>query len=315
MKTIAFLATALIALVGCHPSTETISAQVKTLLQSKLNSDPDFKDYHLTVEKVDLIHDEGNKYAGIATISMGGEEHSVGLKILADGEKVIYETDQGAFLFAVQHALRDTINNVFHPDAAVANQDSRFNVAAYCQSLAIGKENGMEIQYTCREHEKAAQAALSAQQIPSDVESHCRAVAQAAGGSYQVMNVCINQTLDIGSGNQFKDGLKAGWSNTQLSIAAAGCVEGIINPARANYESRAAQAGARGDDFPEQAVRTSLVPMCACLTRRIAESLPLGAFMSNQEAAFGPVVNESLSGGRCKPDGFLAEIMEQRNRK
>jgi hypothetical protein len=92
----------LVLLAGCHPSVETVAIEVKNLLQSKIDSDPGLKKSHLVVSDVSVIHEEGNRYGGIATLLLGGEPHTVSLKILADGSKVMYEASDGAFLFATQ---------------------------------------------------------------------------------------------------------------------------------------------------------------------------------------------------------------------
>jgi hypothetical protein len=92
-------------LAGCQPSTDTVEQDTKQALQSKLDSDPDLKPFHLKVSSLDVVHEDGTRYRGIATVMMGGANYSVTLRILDDGHKVLYETDQGAFAFISQHSI------------------------------------------------------------------------------------------------------------------------------------------------------------------------------------------------------------------
>ena len=94
---------------GCRPSTDEVGDQVRVLLQQKLDQQPEFRPYHLVVSKVDVVREEGNKYQGIADVVMNGKDHSVPLKILDDGRRVMYETDPGAFLFVAQESYEDTL--------------------------------------------------------------------------------------------------------------------------------------------------------------------------------------------------------------
>lgn len=47
----------------------------------------------------------------------------------------------------------------------------------------------------CRQQEREAQASLSRKQMPPRVEKYCREVGKAVGGSYQIMNACVEQEL------------------------------------------------------------------------------------------------------------------------
>src|SRR3981081_330127 len=101
-------ALAVLCLAGCQPSADSVARETKLLLQSKLDSDPDLKPYHLKVSTLDVIHEDGARYRGIAAIGMDGADYSVALRILDDGHKIMYETDQGAFTFVAQHSLPST---------------------------------------------------------------------------------------------------------------------------------------------------------------------------------------------------------------
>lgn len=96
-----------IILLGCSPDTEKIGSIVATLLQQKLSENPELKKYNLTVQKVDVIREAGNSYRGIAKVLMRGNLHDVPLKIISDGNNVMFETPPENFAFILQEELKD----------------------------------------------------------------------------------------------------------------------------------------------------------------------------------------------------------------
>jgi hypothetical protein len=93
-------------------------------------------------------------YAGIATVALDGEDHSVPIKIVADGEKVIYQTEQGAFAFVAQRAIKDAMTSMVAPDPDSSPVEStglkagwtqpqvkKFQAAAAAWSFKIGKHS------------------------------------------------------------------------------------------------------------------------------------------------------------------------------
>jgi hypothetical protein len=110
------------------------------------------------------------------------------------------------------------------------------------------------------------------------------------------------------------DDLKAGWSEAELSAFASGCVMAIMIPAKKDFEARAAQAG-KPAAFPEEALRKSVEPMCSCLGRRIAESWSFAEFSKNSQALAERFVTEAMTGGRCKPEGLLGDVLEKAQAK
>ncbi|BBZ55029.1 hypothetical protein MPHO_20210 [Mycolicibacterium phocaicum] len=80
-----------------------VAAEVRSAMQSKLDTDPDLSPLHLKVTHVDLANKAGNEYKGIATVTTSrGKTHDVPIDVTADGDKLVWETAPGAFLFAVQ---------------------------------------------------------------------------------------------------------------------------------------------------------------------------------------------------------------------
>jgi hypothetical protein len=60
--------------------------------------DTDFSQYHLHVETVDVVNKSGNQYEGLAVVrSAKGVDHNVPVEVTADGDRVLWHTDPGAF--------------------------------------------------------------------------------------------------------------------------------------------------------------------------------------------------------------------------
>ncbi|QNJ90961.1 hypothetical protein HZU40_22345 [Mycolicibacterium fluoranthenivorans] len=84
------------------PTTEEVASQIKTSMQDKFSNDPDLKPFKLIVTHVTAINSTGNEYKGIATVlTHAGAKHDVLLRITADHDNFMWETDPGAFNFAV----------------------------------------------------------------------------------------------------------------------------------------------------------------------------------------------------------------------
>lgn len=110
--------------------------------------------------------------------------------------------------------------------------------------------------------------------------------------------------------------LKAGWSEPKISAFVGGCVAAVMIPAKRDYEARDAQPGHHtGIEFPEAELRKSIEPMCTCLARRIAETWAFDEYIRNTGALAQPLVMEALSGGRCKPEGIVGELLAHAKKK
>ncbi len=85
---------------------EQAAATVKVSMQRKLDSDPELKEFDLTVVDVMLVNKAGNEFKGIATVrTPDGEEHDVPIDVTADNDSALWEAPPGAFLFAVDPPL------------------------------------------------------------------------------------------------------------------------------------------------------------------------------------------------------------------
>src|SRR5262245_56371449 len=89
LKGILVVAFAAILLAGCGLSNEQIGETVKTSMQQKFDTDAQFKQWRLTVTKVQVLKQGGNRYQGIATVMHEGEPHDVPVEITADGSAVM----------------------------------------------------------------------------------------------------------------------------------------------------------------------------------------------------------------------------------
>ncbi|MDR6207288.1 MULTISPECIES: hypothetical protein [Paraburkholderia] len=105
MKKLIVVAVIAMTVAGCKPSEEGIGEDAKVLLQRQIQSEDGLKDLDLSVLKMDVVNEEGNKYKGIATVLMDGTEHTVSMQILADGKTVMISVAPGEFTFAVPKAI------------------------------------------------------------------------------------------------------------------------------------------------------------------------------------------------------------------
>lgn len=100
------------ALVACSPSVDSVEKDVKALFQKTLDNQQDLKPLGLVVEKVDVIHESGNRYKGIAIVGMNGQVHQVPMSVTADGNKVMYEVSPGGLDFIAQHAMKQAFQSI-----------------------------------------------------------------------------------------------------------------------------------------------------------------------------------------------------------
>jgi hypothetical protein len=104
-------------LAACGPSLDEINTQVQQSMQTKFD-EPDMAQYHLKVAGVKVIHDEGNKYEGMADVEMSGQSHQVPVHVVADGKSLIWRTDQGAMMFVVQETIKKAMADIASPPPA-----------------------------------------------------------------------------------------------------------------------------------------------------------------------------------------------------
>jgi hypothetical protein len=105
--------------------------------------------------------------------------------------------------------------------------------------------------------------------------------------------------------------LKPGWKDDDLKAFVDACADAIVKPAVGNYNERVAASG-RTDakPFPEKEFRESVVPMCDCISRRMAETWTLQELAHTALEKSKPFVEEALNGGQCKPEGLLGDMLK-----
>jgi len=99
-------------MAGCGLSKEQIGETVKSSMQEKFNSDPQFKKWRLTVTDVQVLSKGGNQYQGIAKITHEGTSHDVPVEITVDGNNVMWQVAPGGFAFIFQKEM-EKLQNIF----------------------------------------------------------------------------------------------------------------------------------------------------------------------------------------------------------
>lgn len=80
---------------------DRLSAQVKESMQNFVRDDPDIGPYNLRVLRVELIKVGDAKYEGMAAVRTAASttEHDIAIEVTADGERAMWESPPGEFLF------------------------------------------------------------------------------------------------------------------------------------------------------------------------------------------------------------------------
>jgi hypothetical protein len=106
--------------------------------------------------------------------------------------------------------------------------------------------------------------------------------------------------------------LKEGWDRKQIKVFAYACTDGLLEPAVREYKAAALADGVTlYKPFPEKEFRDSAFPMCLCISQRVAETWSMKEMDTHVKERTRPMIDEALSGGRCKPDGMLGDILKK----
>ena len=89
-------------LAACGPSPEQIAQRV----QASMQESQDLRKLGISVTRVPVMKESGNKYQGMATVQYKGLERQVSVQVTAEGESVMWRTDPGAFMFVIQHEFQ-----------------------------------------------------------------------------------------------------------------------------------------------------------------------------------------------------------------
>jgi hypothetical protein len=100
-------ATAIAAAFGIwyafQPSADGLPDKVLASMNQFLSSDQQLRESGIHVTSVTAIHAADNIYQGQATVADGTVDHQVMVHITYDGDTMLWNTDAGAFLFALNH--------------------------------------------------------------------------------------------------------------------------------------------------------------------------------------------------------------------
>lgn len=89
-----------------QPSMDGLTTMVLESMNQSLSDDKRFRDLGLHVRSITIMRASGNMFEGQAVVTTRkNADHTVPVHILYDGESMIWQTDQGALLFAVQEQL------------------------------------------------------------------------------------------------------------------------------------------------------------------------------------------------------------------
>ena len=83
---------------------------------------------------------------------------------------------------------------VLFSSVAAANA-ADFDIEAYCHEVSKPAADREQAAKACRQREENAKAKLSRMSVPAGVESRCTDIAKGVGGSYTVMDECIQQVM------------------------------------------------------------------------------------------------------------------------
>ena len=86
-------------LLGCRMASEDVASTVESSLQEELDTGTRFQEFDVEVDKVDVVHEEGNVYRGQAVLQYSGEEHRVPVDITVEGRNVMWRIEPDALMF------------------------------------------------------------------------------------------------------------------------------------------------------------------------------------------------------------------------
>ena len=103
---IIFLSLIILNLFSCRISKEEMEKSIVESFQKKMDTDADYKEYGMKVQKVGLIKTAPNFYEGIVTVLMDDNEYNISITVKTDSNSYMWETKEGAFNFLLQKRLK-----------------------------------------------------------------------------------------------------------------------------------------------------------------------------------------------------------------
>lgn len=91
-----------VLLTGCGGGVDidAMERQTQQDLQNYVETDSTLSKYAITVYEVTLVHEADNRYVGYARLSArSGKPHQVAVTVIRDGDRGMWQTDRGAWLW------------------------------------------------------------------------------------------------------------------------------------------------------------------------------------------------------------------------
>jgi hypothetical protein len=105
--------------------------------------------------------------------------------------------------------------------------------------------------------------------------------------------------------------LKEGWGPMSLTMASAGCTQGMMASIKDGYYAGAKRAGVdHPKPFQEERIADSVSEMCGCVILRVASIIPFDE-LSQHADEFRNIMKDAISGGQCAPTGFFGEMIKK----
>jgi len=101
-----------LSLISCTLSREELTTEVRNALQTEFDQNTRFREYELNIQELMLFKEEGNRYSGLAQIAYKDKVYPVKLKVKVDGRQYMWETEEDAFNFVLQHELNSLGQNL-----------------------------------------------------------------------------------------------------------------------------------------------------------------------------------------------------------
>lgn len=93
--------------VGCSylKTTQQVENDVKAQIQEAFDLKTNFKDYHFKIIDLKIIDESLNQYTGLATVEYQGQTHKMTVKIMRNGDELVWRIPAENFAFVKQIQL------------------------------------------------------------------------------------------------------------------------------------------------------------------------------------------------------------------
>jgi hypothetical protein len=102
-----FVLMLVLPVLGCNLLDAPVGDTVKQSMQSKFDTDPQFRKFHFVVTNVQVASKSGNTYSGIASIKYHNVVHDVVIEVTSDGQNIVWQAQPGAFAFVLTDLFQD----------------------------------------------------------------------------------------------------------------------------------------------------------------------------------------------------------------